>query len=1843
MQMLKKTMSVLLSLIMILSTFTIVPFSVGAAEASADFDGDGTEESPYIIRTAEDWDKLSESYDAYKKSFKLGDSITVSKMIGTASHPFKGKFDGDGHTLTFNLDTVEEYTAPFRYVSGNSVIKNLVIDGTINTSARFAAGVVAGFVSDGTHTSLNLDDIRCNITINSSLDGIGYHGGIIAFSNDFMFGQLYLNGCAFTGKLLGSKTIWCGGLGGEIDNHIAIKDCVFAPEELTFSTNGFASMVRMAQGLTYSIEVSNSYYTTDRNEQYGRRLFALNYDERLDLGFVQRGDIYPVSGIAAYNKGLEFDGQLYTGNGESITVTPGIEEGHTIFGIWYNDTEISPVYGVYSFTMPAEDTTVSIETEQFAEWEGSGTEASPYIIHNAAEWNRLVQRPDYYDRSYKLGGNITVSTMVGSEEVPFTGSFDGDGHSLTFNYKAAEAYTAPFRFVSGGSFKNLAVKGRIDTNQRYAAGLIACQSGDTIIENCLSENEIYSPSKESDLGYGGFIGRSRNNGDTVSNVTMTGCRYSGKLTTTSDSSGYYSNFTKTGAFIGTGEGSASFTDCLCSTTSFSSVGAVPFVNNITPTVTNSYYMTTRFSGQGVRAYYLRAGEGLTVNFSEVSKSYDVSGIGIHEGGMILGGEMIAPSGASVSFTVTAKDGYRVTKVKSGSTELTPDANGVYSVTMPSGDVTINGEFELTDVWDGNGTPLSPYIIMSTDDWNKLRLNPTYNDCYFRLGNDITVDKMLGSSAEPFTGYFDGNGHTMTLKLNNNSNYTAPFRYVSGDHAYIHDLIVNGSATTTDYLYLGGIIAHQSGTAKLLRCRVSADFHVYYYRDGRNGGLVGHSTSDAELTIEGCVFDGSIADVNSTAYTNQCGGFVGQADGKAALTNCLFMPKKIHLKTNGGSDERSYTFVRGSSGSEVTIENCWYTASLDVAQGTRGYTVNAGDKLTLNFGKYTKRYPVTGLFVFAEGMAIDCAFDNSKNTFGGTRIAAQDTDVKFSVTPDDSYYIKEVYANSEPLDEPVNGQYTFTMPSKNVTVNADLGVAHVKVDFGEGHEALAAQYSGKSGYTVEGAVVTMPYHFDDLMTAQWSVLDDLYANVIDPDEPFFEDNGERLYHYLGLQPMSAYDSEEAYRSDMEGFTSDMIDTDTVLYLLWEKPVTEPAAVTVGQLVCGTQISTAYNGNFPHSEPQPEISVTGAVSATNTMGYLWYTDYSEGAQAPENIFDGTVTGGDCYYTSAYLDAPFGYFIDDTELITVNGADRYWYSDIDPNNGALTLVAKVRAVHDLDENGRCSVCGATEKTITLDFGEDHADFVDEQFSEGAGKRVDDTVGKVLIRSISDDGKIYLLTESDDKEEAYQDLLIVLDGYVSDDEVIDKGYRLMNVVGLHPITYYHHDAEAYYQDQSALSGQALQEGDAFYGLWEEPIQTAEFTVERPLCGTQVISTYINQYSSLKHSEPPVQITAPENIILDTFNHPSWLDGENSDQLFEGTIQGGETYYFNAGFNPVFGYYIPNDIEINVNGGTLTGHGSTWINGSVIAAHDYDSGGKCSACGKEHFAYHSLSLKGDIGVNFYLDLADEELAEGVRVDFVWNGKNESVTLDSESEKDAKTGCYKATCYVCAAEMNDEIAVSITIGGASEPIASETYKVRDYADVILANQDNKFSEELITLVKTMLNYGASAQTQFTHNTDALANHDVGYALDALTDSEINGITSDVPSKDEMAAALEGRGIAYYGYSLILKTETTLRFYFKKNGADISALSLIDSDGKNVGEVKDYNADYCYIEVENIPASELSDDYTLKYGDVFLGNYSALSYVKDVLEYDGDAQPIADTVTALYRYNEAVMDYFNSIA
>ena len=237
------------------------------------------------------------------------------------------------------------------------------------------------------------------------------------------------------------------------------------------------------------------------------------------------------------------------------------------------------------------------------------------------------------------------------------------------------------------------------------------------------------------------------------------------------------------------------------------------------------------------------------------------------------------------------------------------------------------------------------------------------------------------------------------------------------------------------------------------------------------------------------------------------------------------------------------------------------------------------------------------------------------------------------------------------------------------------------------------------------------------------------------------------------------------------------------------------------------------------------------------------------------------------------------------------------------------------------------------------------------------------------------------------------------------------------------------------------------------------------------------------------------------------------------------------------------------------------------------------------------------------------------------------------------------------------ITATLSIDGNS--VAIDTYSVKAYADVILSDDyRTKFLEkegnteedynELATLAAAMLNYGGAAQVQFA---DEHPNDDCGMAnegLDApaaLTSAELSAIDMPKPDKDAINAQLDGTGLTYYGYTMLLHTKTSLRFYFQKDkpDTDISGihLSIGTGDDTVTFNAQNYNDRYAYVEVKEIPAYELNNAYTLSVNGEDLGSYSALTYVKDVLTDEISEETLVNTVTAMYRYHEAAFTYFNN--
>ena len=215
---------------------------------------------PIYIGTSAEWDALAESVSAgnnYKgKELVLTDNITVTTMIGDASHSFSGTFDGGDYTLTVDYNTSSNYTAPFRYVN-DAEIRNLHVKGSITTSGKYAAGLIANATGEGTATVTNC---CVSVEMKSTTDGDGTHGGLVALNCQ---ANLQIIGCLFDGKLLGASTTNCGGFVGwnETNNnnaHVDITDCVFAPAELTMQGSGTFYRTRTE----WQAGVANSYYLT---------------------------------------------------------------------------------------------------------------------------------------------------------------------------------------------------------------------------------------------------------------------------------------------------------------------------------------------------------------------------------------------------------------------------------------------------------------------------------------------------------------------------------------------------------------------------------------------------------------------------------------------------------------------------------------------------------------------------------------------------------------------------------------------------------------------------------------------------------------------------------------------------------------------------------------------------------------------------------------------------------------------------------------------------------------------------------------------------------------------------------------------------------------------------------------------------------------------------------------------------------------------------------------------------------------------------------------------------------------------------------------------------------------------------------------------------------------------------------------------------------------------------------------------------------------------------------------------------------------------------------------------
>ena len=257
------------------------------------------------------------------------------------------------------------------------------------------------------------------------------------------------------------------------------------------------------------------------------------------------------------------------GDEVTITYTQQMDEnleGLTLTGATSgNNIAYTQSGNTYTFTMPAEDVNLNA-TITYPLNENDFTQSGDtYTIKTADGWNYFCRRMEVDDnlngfsgKTVVLGDNITVTTsMAGSGKYPFKGTFDGDGHTLTFNHTASAPCSAPFQNTNGATIRNLHATGQIEGGiWNYIGGLVGSANGNLTIENCRVSTLISSTVSGTAFN-GGFVGYLSSQ---YNQCYITGCVFDGLI--------YNPNYSGTtygcGGFVGcfSQYGYAILEDCL---------------------------------------------------------------------------------------------------------------------------------------------------------------------------------------------------------------------------------------------------------------------------------------------------------------------------------------------------------------------------------------------------------------------------------------------------------------------------------------------------------------------------------------------------------------------------------------------------------------------------------------------------------------------------------------------------------------------------------------------------------------------------------------------------------------------------------------------------------------------------------------------------------------------------------------------------------------------------------------------------------------------------------------------------------------------------------------------------------------------------------------------------------------------------------------------------------------------------------------------------------------------------------------------------------------------------------
>ena len=577
---------------------------------------------------------------------------------------------------------------------------------------------------------------------------------------------------------------------------------------------------------------------------------------------------------------------------------------------------------------------------------GSGNESETITIASKEDWKAFCDRVNKGQTT--LNAKLTKDVDLGEEIVMagtadpsyynflyYTGTFDGQGHTLKFNWNAGkDDRIAPFKYVKDATIKNLRTQGKITKKGYGLSGMVYIALGTTTISGCISDVDI--------TGGDGSWNDSQAAGMVQAvgyqaSVHITDCLVKGSITDNADES-----YRAMAGFVFSNSGTYTLTRCLY-------VGK----NNATndkysktfgkdgygATFTDCYYLNPCGKAQGtqVTAERLKSGEmakllqgdrtenvwGQTLGTDTIPQPTDDATKRVYEVKFVYNGEVkatrYATNGQSIHGglpTFTAKDllgtGY--------------NPHHYYAIAFADGfnaSTTVTADRQVTV----SITEKDCYEISTKADWKAFRdlVNSGQNAIDAKMTKDVDLGEDIvnvGNSIEMYKGTFDGQGHTLSFDWTSQGGF-APFDFVNS--GTIKNLRTKGKITTSGG-EASGLLGNAYGATTISNCVSDVEITSSIDWDAcEAAGLVQTVAYNGKVTVTDCVVKGNI---NATTEKGRKGmaGFVYTLDdgGACTLTNCLYLGK------NNGVGDECFTFAPAG----VTLNNCYYLNACGKAQGDK---------------------------------------------------------------------------------------------------------------------------------------------------------------------------------------------------------------------------------------------------------------------------------------------------------------------------------------------------------------------------------------------------------------------------------------------------------------------------------------------------------------------------------------------------------------------------------------------------------------------------------------------------------------------------------------------------------------------------------------------------------------------------------------------------------------------------------------------------------------------------------------------------------------------------------------------